>query len=144
MTKGLPPAANRSAALHSFTVGFAPAEYRVRQMRRITYANLCHWGLDDLTDAATLVVSELVTNAIQHAGGGPVSLSVEHHPCELLVEVTDGSQVVPVPRQAGDDDESGRGLFLIAAMAEAWGVSEDGGTKWCSLPLPTDNSRRSA
>ncbi|MFD5558695.1 ATP-binding protein [Streptomyces sp. NPDC127068] len=125
-----------AGAIHSFAVQCASAEQRVRHMRRITRAQLCRWGLTALADSAVLVVSELVTNAILYGGGGSVALRVEHRPDELLIEVTDEGQVVPVPRVAEREDESGRGLLLIACVAEAWGVSDDGGTKWCSLALP--------
>jgi len=53
----------------------------------------------------------------------------------LLIEVRDGSHELPVPGDAALDDEEGRGLFLVEAIADGWGVSPDGTTTWCSLPL---------
>ncbi|MFI1866434.1 ATP-binding protein [Streptomyces jumonjinensis] len=125
--------------VQAFEVDFEPDVSRVQHMRRITKANLRHWKLAAVMVEALLIVSELVTNAIQH-GDGPVRLRVEHHAHELRIEVTDGSPTMPVLREAGDDDESGRGLVLVAAMAEEWGVSGDGETIWCSLALPPDGA----
>ncbi|MGW1279604.1 ATP-binding protein [Streptomyces tsukubensis] len=140
MTKG-PPATAGANAIHSFTVRCASAESRVRHMRRVTRAKLSRWGLAAVSEAATLVVSELVTNAIRHAGGYSVSLRVEHHKHELLIEVTDEGSMAPVVREAGAEDESGRGLLLVCGVAETWGVSDRGRTKWCTLALPDDSSR---
>ncbi|MFF0698551.1 ATP-binding protein [Streptomyces tendae] len=53
----------------------------------------------------------------------------------VVIEVDDGSPCTPVLRCPGPDDESGRGLLLVQALAEAWGVSPDGTTTWCTLPL---------
>lgn len=135
MTRGRPAAAG-AVPVHTLAVQCGPAESRVRHMRRVTRTNLHHWGLAALSDTATLAVSGLVTNAIRHGGGGPVVLRVEHHSCELLIEVRDEGRTDPVLRVSDENDEGGRGLPLIAHMAKEWGVSIDGGTKWCSLALP--------
>ncbi|MFF3554603.1 ATP-binding protein [Streptomyces tsukubensis] len=142
MTKGRPAAAG-AVAIHTFAVNCAAAESRVRHMRRITQTNLRRWGLAALSDVATLAVSELVTNAVQHGGGGSVALRIGHHPAELLIEVTDEGRMLPVLREADENGEHGRGLSLIAGMAKEWGVSDDGGTKWCSLALPKTPGGRS-
>lgn len=122
--------------LRAFEVDFAPAYSRVRHMRRITAAHLRLWDLATLIEPATLVVSELVTNAIQHCEGAPVNLRVKHYADELRVEVADGTPKLPKPRVAGPDDESGRGLLIVAAIAREWGVSCDGEMTWCSLAIP--------
>ncbi|MFE7130962.1 ATP-binding protein [Streptomyces sp. NPDC057638] len=92
-------------------------------MRRITLASLRHWNLAPLIPDATLLVSELVTNAIRHGDGRAVLLSVEHHTTELRIAVTDGTSTLPTLHDARDDDEHGRGLHLVAAIVDAWGVS---------------------
>ncbi|MFF8022255.1 ATP-binding protein [Streptomyces sp. NPDC007896] len=123
-----------------FEADFPPDECRVGQMRRITRAQLRHWDLAMLTDAATLVVSELVTNAIKHGKGQPVQLRVRHSAYELRIEVTDGTPTPARLRSASVADENGRGLLLVAALAKEWGVSRDGKTTWCSLAIPDGRS----
>ncbi|MGP4049384.1 ATP-binding protein [Streptomyces sp. 2A115] len=105
-----------------------------RRVRRIVRAGLRHWGQPDLIESAELLVTELVTNAFKH-GRGDVGVRLYLTVSHLLIEVRDGSHELPVPSNAGLEDEDGRGLFLVNAIAEAWGVSPDGTTTWCSLPL---------
>ncbi|GLW49659.1 hypothetical protein Stsp02_53200 [Streptomyces sp. NBRC 14336] len=119
-----------------FEVDFLPAEHLIRQMRRITRTQLCHWDLTTLSDDATLAVSELVTNAIKHGKGQPVGLRVRRSPYELRIEVTDGTPSPARLRSADVADENGRGLFLVAALARKWGVSKDGRTTWCIFQIP--------
>ncbi|HET9689671.1 MAG TPA: SpoIIE family protein phosphatase [Acidimicrobiales bacterium] len=99
----------------------------------------------DLVDAAELVVSELVTNAVVH-GRPPVALRLrllQEPDASLVLEVADGAAVVPRPVQAGDDDEHGRGLQIVAALAERWGTrtSSDGKVVWCRLTGPVTAGR---
>ncbi|MCP9957428.1 MULTISPECIES: ATP-binding protein [Streptomyces] len=124
-----------TAAGPGFVVSFTPSERRVGHMRRITAAYLRHRGCAALTDDAVLVVSELVTNAVQH-GKGEVGLRISASAGELCIEVSDGSTTPARLRSAGEDAEDGRGLLLVAALARTWGVSDDGTTTWCTLALP--------
>ncbi|WP_243460105.1 ATP-binding protein [Streptomyces sp. M54] len=133
------PAPDHTAAA-GFEVEFLPAEFRIGQMRRIAAAHLRHWHLTSLTHDAALVVSELVTNAVQHAKGTPVGLRMWRAAHELRIEVTDGSPTPARLRCAGEADESGRGLLLVAAIAKEWGTSPDGTMTWCSLAIPEGRS----
>ncbi|MCF3130680.1 SpoIIE family protein phosphatase [Streptomyces olivochromogenes] len=96
------------------------------------------WGLDDVAFTAELVVSELVTNAIKHAFG-PISLRLIHER-NLICEVSDASSTSPHLRRALTTDEGGRGLFLVAQVAQRWGTrhSTDGKTIWAELQLPEE------
>ncbi|MCX5233932.1 ATP-binding protein [Streptomyces prunicolor] len=109
-----------------------------RRARVIVRAGLRYWGWPGLIESADVLVTELVTNALEH-GLGDVGLRVYLADTHLLIEVRDGSDQLPVLREAVPDDEDGRGLFLVAAIADAWGVSSDGKTTWCSLPLVRRN-----
>ncbi|MEV8020033.1 ATP-binding protein [Streptomyces sp. NPDC086554] len=119
-----------------FAVAFTPDKALVRHTRQITAE---HWRLWHVTgptaDSVVLTVSELVTNAIQH-GNGDLDLKVFHTDNELRVEVTDGNpeaaQLKPVDAEA----VSGRGLFLVAALARDWGVNVDGTTTWATFRVP--------
>ncbi|MEU0843919.1 ATP-binding protein [Streptomyces sp. NPDC005962] len=131
------PSAARQAVPRCFEEDFLPEDRRVPQMRRITTARLRHWGLATLVDSATLIVSELVTNAIQH-GRGRVELKVMCCGNTVRIEVTDGSPAPALMRTASVADENGRGLRLVAALSEDWGVSRsrDGKMVWATLALP--------
>ena len=92
-----------------------------RAARRFVREALEMWNLDDLTDTVMLLVSELVTNAVVHAGSD-VEVLVRLTGETACVEVTDSSEMAPVPRAARLEDQSGRGLALVEAMARRWGV----------------------
>jgi DNA-binding NarL/FixJ family response regulator len=103
-----------------------------RAARRFVSEALRMWNLDELADTVTLLVSELVTNAVVHAGSD-VEVLVRLTGEAACVEVTDASESAPAPRQASLEDASGRGLALVEAMARRWGVrpSPGGGkTVW--------------
>ncbi|MFP1624336.1 ATP-binding protein [Streptomyces sp. 5K101] len=98
---------------------------------------LSHWGLDKLSFTTELVASELVTNAIRYAGGGPVGLRLIRA-AVLICEVSDASNTHPRMRRARATEEGGRGLFLIAQLTERWGsrYTRQGKTIWTEQPLP--------
>ncbi|MFE1907407.1 ATP-binding protein [Streptomyces gardneri] len=92
--------------------------------RRLVAAVLVRWELPELTESAELIVSELVTNAVRHARtcGASVRVVVTRVSGDRVqVAVTDLDQRPPVLVQAGPDEESGRGLALVAALCESWG-----------------------
>jgi anti-sigma regulatory factor (Ser/Thr protein kinase) len=93
------------------------------------------WGEHPaLAEVAELAVSELVTNAIRH-GTGPLTLRLSRHDDGVVVEVTDGGAGTPRRRRATLDDEGGRGLQLVGALAAGWGVRPAGAGKivWCRI-----------
>jgi anti-sigma regulatory factor (Ser/Thr protein kinase) len=85
---------------------------------------------------AKLVISELATNAVVHAGT-PFTVSLRPNGSTLRISVRDWSAARPLVRNAELSDLSGRGLYLVAAMAHEWGVEADpdGKTVWADLPL---------
>ncbi|WP_457430709.1 SpoIIE family protein phosphatase [Streptomyces sp. QTS52] len=97
---------------------------------------LAAWGCPQQTDDARLLVSEILTNAVQHAQG-PLVLHLRRTVSELAVEVGDLSPHLPQPRLAARDEESGRGLILVDTLADNWGVRPDerGKTTWFTLRL---------
>ncbi|MFI1470049.1 PAS domain S-box protein [Streptomyces wuyuanensis] len=108
----------------------------VSRARAFLAKSLVDWGCAQVADDAQLLVSEVVTNAIQH-GQGPVRLLMRRNSTELTVEVSDHSHHPPQPRLASADDESGRGLILVETLAGSWGVrpTDDGKTTWFTLLL---------
>jgi anti-sigma regulatory factor (Ser/Thr protein kinase) len=75
----------------------------------------------EILDDALLLISELVTNSVNH-GGPPIVLAIECDGEGLRLQVRDGSPALPTPRTPADDDESGRGLSLVNLIASTWGV----------------------
>jgi anti-sigma regulatory factor (Ser/Thr protein kinase) len=95
----------------------------------------------EVLEDALLLISELVTNSVLH-GGPPIVLAIECDGEALNVRVRDGAADLPVPRVAGADDESGRGLTLVELLTDTWGVEpvsdEHGAGKqvWFQLRRP--------
>lgn len=81
-----------------------------------------------------LSVSGLVSNGIRQ-GNGAMALRVRYVGDGLRIEVSDGNPIPAEMRIASDNDVSGRGLFLIVAVAQDWGVSDEGATTWWVLSL---------
>ncbi|WP_230193887.1 ATP-binding SpoIIE family protein phosphatase [Streptomyces coriariae] len=105
----------------------------VSRARSDVSRQLSDWGLEELGFTAELVVSELVTNAIRY-GRPPIRLRLIHDRT-LLCEVSDGSSTTPHLRRARVFDEGGRGLLLVAQLAERWGTrhARRGKTVWAEL-----------
>lgn len=106
----------------------------VGEARRHVRAHLRRQGCcDDTCETAVLLVSELVTNAVRHARSPLVKCSVGLEADEVRIEVEDqgegGTPVAPV--QAAADDMHGRGLYLVAALSQEWGVRERDGGPGC-------------
>jgi anti-sigma regulatory factor (Ser/Thr protein kinase) len=87
-------------------------------------------------DDAQLVVSELATNAVIHAGT-PFSVAVRSDGSAVRISVQDSSSMQPVVREDNPVALTGRGLRLIAMVSRTWGVEygRDGKTVWAELPL---------
>lgn len=94
-----------------------------RAARRFVAEALARWGCADAADDATLLVSELVTNAIIHART-PVDLIVRRTKGAVRIEVLDDGEGIPEPRVTPPDAPAGRGLGLVQAVASRWGVEE--------------------
>ena len=102
---------------------------------RRTVTALCEpAGLEQLHDTAALLTSEVVTNAVVH-GDGTVLVRARTGDGRLRVEVEDEGDGAPVERQAARDAEGGRGLALVAALADDWGVERVPGGKYVWFEL---------
>ncbi|MFI5688039.1 SpoIIE family protein phosphatase [Streptomyces sp. NPDC051636] len=108
----------------------------VHVARNNAVRQLSVWGLDEVAFTTELIVSELVTNAIRHAYG-PIRLRLIHERA-LICEVSDASNTSPHLRRALSTDEGGRGLFLVAQVAQRWGTRHTSGGKtiWAEQQLP--------
>ncbi|GGS90494.1 ATP-binding protein [Streptomyces chromofuscus] len=112
----------------------------VRAARSVVRGQLNGWALESVSDITALLVSELVTNALRHATG-PIGVRLVR-PAGLsdvlLVEVSDPIPDPPRERAARPEDESGRGLQLVASSSRRWGTrpGESGKTVWFELAVP--------
>ena len=88
----------------------------------------------DLSPDAVLLASELVTNAVEHAGG-PILLTAIYLDATLRVEVHDTYPEPPSLRPVTATDETGRGLHLVRLIASRWATTPepDGKTIWFEL-----------
>jgi len=88
-----------------------------------------------------LLVSELVTNAMVHAGDTEVPVSMEQTADHVRISVADSSPTAPTPRDTGPEAPGGHGLQIVESLASEWGVEQhpdDGKSVWfevdCSEP----------
>lgn len=104
------------------------------QARGVVRDLLARARRDDLVDTALLLTSELVTNAVVHAGA-PVDLVVDLDRSRLAVEVVDDRACDLAPVTAGPMATGGRGLALVDTLADTWGVTRLGPGKsvWFAL-----------
>ncbi|SHG57280.1 Anti-sigma regulatory factor (Ser/Thr protein kinase) [Jatrophihabitans endophyticus] len=123
---------------------FAPELASVRAGRHFVRDTLEAWDLAELADDAQLCVSEIVTNAVTHAGT-QVTVTVRSED-DLVVEVHDGVATLSVPEPdvpVAATATSGRGLQIVSVVSADWGVecSADGKVIWFRLPLPDTTAR---
>lgn len=109
-----------------------------RWARALMRDALSRWGFGDDVETAELLVSELVTNAVEalSATGTAVVVIRVSADDRVLVEVWDPDPRPPMPVHVGPDAESGRGLLLVERLAKDWGHYSDpcgGKIVWCEL-----------
>jgi anti-sigma regulatory factor (Ser/Thr protein kinase) len=121
----------------SWDVAFTAHPEGVAALRHVVGHRLVAWGLHELVDAAQLCVSELVSNIVTHVGlGTPGSLTVSVNGAYLRIEVQDpDTRALPTLVAADVEAEGGRGMALVDALTDRWGVQlrEDRKVTWCEL-----------
>jgi Histidine kinase-like ATPase domain len=108
----------------------------VRAARDFTLGTLRRWDSAERREDITIVVTELVTNALRHALPGlgstqlrqPIRLGLLQPEPYVLCAVADPSTAVPVPQTPGSLTETGRGLQIIRALSDGWGYTVLTGT----------------
>jgi anti-anti-sigma regulatory factor/anti-sigma regulatory factor (Ser/Thr protein kinase) len=114
-----------------------PAPTSAAAARAFVRQHCSRWGLGDLVDVATLLTSELVTNAIVHAAT-PIELRLELQEPHLNIVVHDHDPRAVRALRAGQSEHQ-RGLLIVDSVAKAWGIRQDpagGKLIWCALPVP--------
>ncbi|MEU9015075.1 ATP-binding protein [Streptomyces sp. NPDC048479] len=145
-----------AAAAHALTVSI-PGQLEmtldatpsaIAPVRHIVARHLQLWGdgLDTLTDRALLAVNELLANVCEHTAGDrsgrrSAGLLVQRIPDGICINVRDNDPRQPALLSPEDIDESGRGLLLVRAVADGFGVSPNptGKDVWVSLIQPPEN-----
>ncbi|MER5555862.1 ATP-binding protein [Streptomyces sp. NPDC002793] len=156
MTSNQPPLPVRPArpahtararfAWHDFTMRFSSTPRGARLARRLAGERLDAWGIpygSDAHDALSLTVAELSSNAVRHGhvSGRDFRLRVCAEGTAIRIEVTDTrGDRLPCPAEvAPTDHDGGRGLLLVAALAERWGwypcADGPGKTVWAVLEV---------
>ena len=117
----------------STTLGSTPMSARLA--RQFVATTLVGWHAEHLIDTASLLTSELVTNAVLHADSA-VRLRLEQDGGRIRFQVEDEGDGHPSPRDPELHETSGRGLALVDTLSQAWGVSAapSGKSVWFELP----------
>jgi hypothetical protein len=119
--------------------------------RDFTWRTLCSWTLDDMFNDVSVVVSELVTNALCHglrdtsysALARPLQLVLLARDRRLVTAVTDPADETPVLGSAKHFAESGRGLRIVAVMSDSWGwvpFATGGKAVWAAFTVPGEQA----
>jgi hypothetical protein len=132
---------------HRCSLAFDAQNTAPRAARKYLSRVLPEWSLSEFQDSASLIVTELVTNSLQEidkaswsARRPPIRLWLRGGPSVLLVSAWDAIAEPPVPRDAGDDDENGRGLAIVTSLSARWGfyfpADYGGKVTWAAIDTP--------
>lgn len=129
----------RLLATHVAEGDFVRAPESVRAARQFATGVVNGWEMPELADAVELVTSELATNAVQHTRADEFQVTIHRLSDGLVrVAVTDRSCTPPAVYTAGDDEDHGRGLFLVERVAARWDTEllPHGKSVWADLEMP--------
>jgi serine phosphatase RsbU (regulator of sigma subunit)/anti-sigma regulatory factor (Ser/Thr protein kinase) len=123
------PAVGRKAS-----VQLAATLEAARAARRFSVSTLEKWNAAHLTDTVCSIVSELVTNAVEHAGT-PMELRLRSRPGALMVEVADADGRLARATPTSSGDERHRGLVIVGTLSARWGVrpTANGKVVWAQI-----------
>lgn len=112
----------------------------VRMARDFVVRQMEHWRLDAVGWAAGVLVTELASNAVTHART-PYSVALARSADDVLLQVRDGSERLPLLVGGGSKSEAGRGLHVVQAVTRSWGVTTVTGGKLVWGRLALDDGR---
>jgi anti-sigma regulatory factor (Ser/Thr protein kinase) len=117
-------------------IDLPPTMRSVPSARHVVTEVLRAWSAAHDHDDAALLVTELVTNVIDHARSeAAITLELEMSDAWLRISVADGSSIPPVVRELSRENSRGRGMAMVEAIADRWGVEDHRGGKrvWFEL-----------
>ena len=120
---------------YTASVDLPPISSSVPLARRLVRDVLRTWHAPQDREDAELLVTELVANVVDHAGVDVLTLELSLSGAWLRIGVLDGSAIMPVVRELSHTEERGRGMRLVASIADRWGAEEHRGGKrvWFEL-----------
>jgi anti-sigma regulatory factor (Ser/Thr protein kinase) len=124
-------------------VTLAPDRMAAATARQVVDGACRAWRLDHVRDVAQLVITELVSNVVRHAGT-EMEISLTAHPGALRLAVHDREPAPPEPAASSDTTaETGRGLLVVAALTSDWGATptDDGKVVWAVLSTAHPSGR---
>jgi anti-sigma regulatory factor (Ser/Thr protein kinase) len=143
----------------SARVDLPPTAVSVPLARRLAREVLGTWQAPQDPGDVDLLVTELVANVVDHVGGTVLTLELTLSDAWLRIGVVDGSAIRPIVRAMSHEQERGRGMRMVAAIADRWGAEDhDGGKRvwfelapagaeeldrpgWFAVPTPRGGSR---
>jgi PAS domain-containing protein len=134
------PPQEPAPSLQVVTRRLRPRAQAVREARHLAQRTLAAWRLSSAADTVSLVVSELVTNAVTHARSA-MTFTLELTGAGVVrVAVTDSSRAMPEEQTPGPSEEHGRGIQLVELLSSAWGatVLADGKVVWAEVPVAVE------
>ena len=125
----------------SFALSCRPISTSARQARAAVRQALAAWGMNDPSGDAELLASELAANAAEH-GRGPISLALRRQAAQdgqpaIACEITDTSPDLPRQHQAGPEEERGRGMAIVTALATDAGTGPPAAARPPGSPSPS-------
>ncbi|MFI5982001.1 ATP-binding protein [Streptomyces sp. NPDC051555] len=131
------------AAHHQLAFPVAHTAAAARQARHRVVSAVRSWNIrlgEDELNGVELVVGELITNAVLHAAPGLVTVNLHREGPALVVEVHDTTKALPQAGSVDVDAESGRGLHLVAVLADRHGAEPTATGKrcWAEFDLPAE------
>lgn len=139
--------ATLSPTSQSRLVSLSAVASAVPWARRVLRHMLRAWQLENISDTALLLLSELVTNAVQASGDGVdrhhgyhqmIAFALQLTDTSLVMKVWDTNPTLPVLQESDITGDHGRGLLLVDFMADQWGHRAENGGKvvWCKVAIP--------
>ncbi|MEW1659937.1 ATP-binding protein [Streptomyces sp. NPDC093707] len=131
--------------VHDIRLSVSGTPAAAASARRRIVAAMRDWGLpadSDVLHVAELMAGELLSNVVQHAGLGAATVTARCDGNAITVEVSDSSRDLPRPRSPSQEDEHGRGLSIVAALADRYGTEPTASGKqcWAEVRLPAASS----
>ncbi|GAB7042129.1 MULTISPECIES: ATP-binding protein [Catenuloplanes] len=120
---------------HTVRASLPPVADSSRAARHLVVDACTRWNVPAVADTACVIASELVTNAVRHAGT-PMDMTLAIADGKLLLAVRDGSPRPAVPTHPDPHTPGGRGLLLVGEMSQAWGslaLPDGGKVVWAAL-----------